>query len=348
MPADPAPLTAAARAAQARARADARLRGAIDDLMLQDDARLDERTRIALARLLHATIAGIETELRRQAARLLAARGATMTAETLLRGTGAGERLTAAGLLRDEGLMEALIARVRHDLIAAALPVSLRTDGAGPDEGSLLVRLAALPDRVVAGAARALLVADSRDGATLAAEVQHRLVWWVAAAIRPMDPNPDADRAIAEAALRSLGAHDEGTGAEAVAMRLSAAIDARTDELAPLLLEALGDRRLSLFVAVLARAIGLDYEQAQALVLEPEGERLWLALRAAQLDRPTIARIALALSDADPRRDIEAFADELDRIAAIDPAEARLALAPETLERDFRVAIRALARAAAR
>jgi hypothetical protein len=129
-------------------------------------------------------------------------------------------------------------------------------------------------------------------------------------------------------------------------MRLAAAIDARPDELAPLLLEALGDRRLSLFVAVLAQAIGLEFEQAQALVLEPEGERLWLALRAAQLDRPTIARIALALSDADPRRDIEAFADDLDRIAAIPPAEARLALAPETLAPDFRAAIRALERAA--
>jgi hypothetical protein len=345
MPADPAPLTAAARAAQARVRADARLRGAIDDLMLHDDARLDERTRFAVLQLLQTTIASIETELRRQAARLLAARGATATAETLLGRAGAVERLMLAGLLRDEGLMETLIARIRHDLIAAALPATLRPDGAGPDEGSLLVRLAALPDRVVAGAARALLVADGRDGVTLAAEVQHRLVWWVAAAIRPSRPDPDADRAIAEAALRSLGSHDEGDGAEAIAMRLAAAIDARPDELAPLLLEAIGDRRLSLFVAVLAKAIGLDFEQAQALVLEPEGERLWLALRAAQLDRPTIARIALALSDADPRRDIEAFADELDRIAAIDPAEARLALAPETLERDFRVAIRALARA---
>ena len=341
---DPAPITAANRAAHARARADAWLLGAMDDFFLADDARLDEQSRVALARLLEETIAGIETELRRQTARLISARGRTAAAEALLTGSAAAERLMRAGLLRDEGLIEALIAQVRHRLLAAALPVQV----AGPDEASLLVRLAAVPDRVVAGAARALLAADSREGVTLAAELQHRLVWWVAAAIRPAAPDADADRAIAEAATRSLGAHDEGEGASAAAMKLAAAIDARPDELAPLLLESLGDRRLSLFVAVLARAIGLDWEQAQALVLEPEGERLWLALRAAQLDRPTIARIALALSDADPRRDIEAFADELDRIAAIDPAEARLALAPETLDRDFRVAIRALARSGRR
>ena len=341
MTADPAPPTAAARAARARAQADARLRGAIDDLFLPDDARLDERSRLALTRLLAETVDALEQELRRQAARLLAARGATAAAETLLAGGGAAERLTRAGLLRDEALVEALVAAVRHRILAEALPVSV----GGPDEASLLVRLAAVPDRVVAAAARALLVADARSGVTLPAEVQHRLVWWVAAAIRPNAGDADADRAIAEAALRSLGAHDEGEATDAIAMRLAAAIDARLDELAPLLTEALGDRRLSLFVAVLAHALGLDYAQAQALVLEPEGERLWLALRAAQLDRATIARVALALSDADPRRDIEAFADELDRITAVDPAEARLALAPETLGRDFRAAIRALARA---
>jgi hypothetical protein len=212
----------------------------------------------------------------------------------------------------------------------------------------LLIRLAAVPDRVVAGAAQALLVADSREEAVLPAELHHRLVWQVAAAIRPDPSDADTDRAIAEAATRSLAAHDEGDRPEAVATRLAAAIDARPDELAPLLLEALGDRRPGLFTAVLAQAVGIDAAQLRTVVLEPEGERLWLALRAAQLDRQTIARIALALADADPRRDIEGFADQLDRIAAVEPAEARLALAPETLDPAFRAAILALARSIAR
>lgn len=327
-----------------------RLAGAIADLFLPDDARLDERARLVLAQRLGEAVGGIETELRRQAARLLAARGAASKAEALLRGGEgrAAERLTRAGLLRDEALMEELLARVRHELIAQALPTAIP----GAEETSLLVRLAGVPDRVIATAASALLVADSRDALMLPAELQHRLVWWVAAAIRPADhnadPDPDTDRAIAESATRNLGAHDEGERGEAIAMRLAGAIDARPDELAPLLIEALGDRRLSLFTAVLAHAVSLDFDQARALVIEPEGERLWLALRAVQLDRPTIARIALALSDADPRRDIEAFADQLDRIAAIDPSEARLALAPETLDRDFRAAIAALARSGRR
>ena len=341
---DPDQPSAAARAVAARARAAWRLAGVIDDLFLPEEARLDERTRLALAERLHETIGVLETDLRRQAARLLAARGGSKQAEALLSGGGsAAERLTAAGLLRDEALIGELVAQVRHALLAEALPTA---SGAG--EASLLVRLAAVPDRVVARAAQALLAADSRGGALLPAELQHKLVWWVAAAIRPTTPDADADRAIAEAATRSLTSHDEGERIEAVATRLAAAVDARADELGPLLLEVLGDRRLSLFTGVLAHAVGIDYEQARDVVLEPEGECLWLALRAVRLDRPTIARIALTLADADPRRDIEAFADRLDRIAAVEPAEARLALAPETLDRDFRAAIAALARSGRR
>ncbi|WP_419809529.1 DUF2336 domain-containing protein [Sphingomonas sp.] len=344
MPADTASPTAAVRAAEARARADARLLVAMGDMMLPDDGRLDEQTRLAVIRSLTDAIGAIETDLRRQAARLLAARGATEAAESLLRGTGAAGRLMAAGLLRDEPLIATLTAHSQARLLAAALPVTVSET----EEASLLVRLAAVPDRLVAAAAHEMLVADAVERPTLPAEVQHRLVWAVAAAIRPPTADADLDRAIAEAALRALGAHDEGVGAARVAMNLAQAIDARPEELAPLLLEALGDRRLALFVAVLAHAVGLDFARTQALILDPAGERLWLALRAARLDRRSIAGIALALSDADPRRDIEAFADDIDRIAAIKPSEARSALAPETLEPDFRSAIQALARGARR
>ncbi|MFM9701215.1 hypothetical protein, partial [Streptomyces europaeiscabiei] len=90
------------------------------------------------------------------------------------------------------------------------------------------------------------------------------------------------------AAQHNLGAHDEGQRPEAAAVRLAAAIDARASEVGPLLVDALGDRRLSLFVAVLGRAVDVDFTAARQIMLEPEGDRLWLALRAAALDRATI------------------------------------------------------------
>ncbi len=357
-------LHAIARAERARSRGEDRLDGAIADFFLDTPARLDDRARALIAQWLRGVVGGIETDIRRHAARLLVAAGETARAEAMLTQGGAMLRLTRAGLLRDRDLMGELIARVRHDLIAQALPSAI----SGPDAASLLVRLAAVPDTIVATAATALLVADSRrrtanetgagSRSELPAELHHRLVWWVAAAIREglHDLMKDAgvpsvtggvvqsDRAITDAALRCLAAHDEGERLEAVAARLALAIDARPDELPALLVEALGDRRLALFIAVLASATGMDFDQARAIVVDPEGDQLWLALRANNLDRETIARIGLALSEADPRRDIESFAEALDGIMAVTEADARAAIAPLSLHRDFRVALRALTR----
>ena len=213
-----------------------------------------------------------------------------------------------------------------------------------------MVRLSACDNASVAAAATALLTADNRRRlvppvrSDLPAELHHRLVWAVAAALREEIAGDDgaADQAIVVAAQHCLASHDEGMRSEAAAMRLTTALDARPDELGELLIEALDDGRVTLFVAAISRAIGTDYDEALEIVLDPAGERLWLVLRANDLDREAIARIALALADADRRRDIAAFADRLDAIAAITPAAAQAALAPLRLPRDYRAARQAL------
>ena len=53
--------------------------------------------------------------------------------------------------------------------------------------------------------------------------------------------------------------------------------------------------------------------------------------------------IGLALADADPRRDIESFADALDSIASVAVDDARAAIAPLAMHREVRAALRALA-----
>ncbi|TPG48982.1 DUF2336 domain-containing protein [Sphingomonas glacialis] len=347
-----------ARAAAADCRVDVRLRGAIDDFYLADQARLDDRTRLAMRRVLGDLAVGVETALRRHAARLLSARAVPHLADALATESPATlDRLFGSGLLRDPDLMRELFGRVRQDLLADALPSESPED---PDRASLLPRLVAVPDSVVAAGAMALLSAESRRRIPLApgqlastelpAELHHRLVWWVAAVLRERFGTgaPDAlaqlDRALAEAALRSIAAHDEGDRLEAVALRLAAALDPQADEFAGLLVEALADRRLALFIALLAHAMGIDYADAREIVLDPGAERLWLLLRALELDRESIARIGLALSEADPARDLDRFADALDEIAAIDPVLARQALAPLLLHRDYRAALVALGR----
>uniref|UniRef100_UPI0035CB615D DUF2336 domain-containing protein n=1 Tax=uncultured Sphingomonas sp. TaxID=158754 RepID=UPI0035CB615D len=347
-----------ARAADADVRAAERLRVAIEDFCLPEHARLDDRSRVATATLLGDLAAGVEAALRRHAARLLAARGAASLADTL----NAAEpsilsRLIGSGLTRDPDLMRELFGRVRQDLLADALPSDSPED---PDRASLLPRLAGASDGVVAVGAMALLGAESRRRmpsapgqpvvTDLPAELHHRLIWWAAAGLRERFADDagaslaELDRALAEAALRSIAAHDEGERLEAVALRLAAALDPQVDEFAGLLVESLADRRLSLFIALLAHALGLDYADAREIVLDPGAERLWLLLRALELDRESVARIGLALSEADPARDIDRLAAALDEIVAIAPETARQALAPLLLHRDYRAAVLALGR----
>lgn len=354
--------TLLAHAASADAAAYSGLATAIDDFFLPESGRLDERSRVALGRLLRALVETVEGEIRGHAVRQLAMQGAAALADSLRDAGGTLAALQASGLLRDRELMAELIAQVRQDLLASAMPVQAHDD---PERPSLINRFVQHPDRVLAQGAMAVLIAESRrrslpeDGplaqTDLPAELHHKLVWWVAAALRlrvaeslDLDAAGAAalDRALADAAQRSLAAHDEGDRLEAAVMRLAVAIDARPDELAELMTEALGDRRVTLFAALLAHALGVDYAVARGIAFDTESGQLWVALRALGLDRAAIARLGLALTEADPRRDIEAFADTLDAIMGVDVEDAREAMARLRLPADYRAALIALERAA--
>jgi hypothetical protein len=346
-----------ARAAAAETRARRALAVTTDDFFLSDTDRLDERTRSELAALLAGLVHGVEAEIRDGAARLLSARGEAILAAALVEpAPSALARLSAAGLLRDPALMAELIARVRQEALSAALPTQAPDD---PEQPSLINRFAQHPDRVLASGAMSVLVAESRRRGTaggaprtqsdLPAELHHRLVWWVAAVLRERrlalaeGEGATLDQAICDAAQRSLAVHDEGDRLEANAMRFAAALDAQADELPELLVESLGDRRVVLFVALLAHALGVAFDLARDLVLDSEGDRLWLALRALEVPRGAVARIGYALCEADPRRDLEQFADTLDLLDGLTADAARLAVAPLRLPPDYRSARLALA-----
>jgi len=333
-----------ARAAAAARHADRRLAEAIEDFFLPEDSKLDDRTRAALAATLTAIVAAVERDLRRRA--VAHSSGADRTAiQRIENGAPVLDRLVGSGLLRDFDMMRELIARTRQDLLVDLLP-ALPPDEIG--SASLLARLAGSADARVADSALAVMAAESRrrglvdshrlERTELPAELQHRLVWWVAAAIREQLGPSAADRIIAEAALRALADHDEGDRLESAAMRLAATVDPQPAELATVLRHALGDRRVALVIAFLGHALGIDYATMRQIVLDG-GDQLWLALRGAGLDRATVARVGLSLCEADPRRDVEVFADQLEAIAAVTPEEARGALAPLRLHPDFRAAM---------
>lgn len=347
-----------ARAAGAETRATDRLYGAIDDVLKDEAVRLDDRTRLRVRAVLAQQAGRIEAALRSHTARLLMVRDEAALAERLSSIVAPiFARLNASGLLRDPALIRELLGRVRQDMMADALPMLVPDD---PDQPSLLPRLLHHVNPAVGAASAALLAAESQRRShmpigtpqlsDLPAELHHHLVWWSAAALRIAvadagDPSLWAlDRALAEAAAHEIAAHVEDDRLEAVAMRLAGALDPDADARARLVVEALSDRRLSLVIALLAQGLGLDYADLREIILDPEGERLWMALRALDLDRATVARIGLAMAEADPRRDVESFADALDDIMATDRIAASKALAPLLLHREYRAALSALER----
>ncbi len=347
-------ITLLAHAAAADVAAYRGLVTGIDDFFLPDAGRLDERTRVALARLLRALVETVEGEIRGHGARLLRGQGEVALADALEADGGVFAALHASGLLRDAALIGELIARVRQELLATGMQAQASDE---PERASLINRFVQHPDRVLAQSAMAVLVAESRrrsvpDSGSLAqtdlpAELHHKLVWWAAAALRAKGAGVDGsraalDRALADAAQRSLAAHDEGDRLEAAVMRLAGAIAAQPGEMAGLMTEALGDRRVTLFAALLAHGLGVDYAAARDIAFDTESGRLWVALRALGFERADVARLGVALTEADPRRDLEAFADQLDTIMAVDVEAARDALASLKLPSDYRAAVLAL------
>lgn len=348
---DPAPGAEGAavallrRAAAADARAERRLAAAAADLVIADDDRLDDELRAIIGTMLARLIDTIEADLRHYAGRALAGGdGAPLSA--------AGrtvDRLVAAGLLDDRDLVAEIVERAWSAILADRLPPAPPGD---PDRPSLLPRLAGDPDRVVASAASALMATDARRRGPgpdtgrndLSAELHHRLVWWTAAALRPEAAVPGVDAALTDAARRVLSAHDEGLRIEAAAQRLAAALDPSAEAIGALIEESLADRRIVLFIALLAERLGIEAPLVRRIVLDPDGDRLLLALRAAALPREAMIRIGLALCEADRRRDPEALAAAIDTLTVMPVERARDALAPLRLPAEYRRAAQALDR----
>ncbi|MBW4329310.1 DUF2336 domain-containing protein [Stakelama sp. CBK3Z-3] len=328
--------------------------GMVGDLLLDDQQRLDERTRFVARNRLDAILSATSEEIRDHAAQLLESRGEGDLAKKLRSYDGAARLLRQAPAFRDNGLVAEILDSARLDLIGADLPVQAPADA---DEASLLAQLVDSSDRLVSSAAVAMLSADSRrramndqhglTGADLDAETYYRLVWLVAAALRlggdtGAQSDPIAlDHALIESARRSLAAHDEGERAEASAARLAQALDAKGDRLAALMEAALADRRIILFTALFARALHVPYRRTRALLLA-DPEFLWVALRALDFPRETLAGIGYALSEADKRRDVERFASHIDVVMALSRDDAIRAIAPDMLDDGYRDALTAL------
>ncbi|HEY0044222.1 MAG TPA: DUF2336 domain-containing protein [Allosphingosinicella sp.] len=329
-------------AAELLASARARVSAAAADLALPQGMRLSEWQRITLRGLLAQLVRSVEDALRAEIAQAPvseALRAALSSAHVEI----AMPVLAGTGALAEPALIDLLLRRAEEHRLH-------RADGS---DNALLVELAGDGDEAVAGAAMALLIAQNGrvDGfrepvlprSDLPAEIEHYLVWSVAAALRRYmivqhlaDPSA-CDAALGAAAARLLAGHDEGESAEARAMRLALAVQAsgRGGDDA-LLVRALSEGSLAFFLALIGLRTGLEPGAGWELLTARSGPVL--LLRAADVARAPTAAILLRLGT-----DENELGAALDRFDGMTSSAAPALLGLWTADPGYRDAVARLA-----
>ena len=333
-------------AAQMLASARARLSAAVAEAGLPESLRLSERERTTIANLRDRLLREVEDELRSGiAARLDMPEQASARAA-----------VTSAILPIAHPILERSQALARPELVALLLrrAEEHRLSRFTP-ERPLLIDLAGDSDPRIAGEATALLIAQSRrlDAfqepvlmlADVAAEVEHGLVWSVAAALRSYlvahhQISPDlADEAVTAAASAVLARHDEGAGIDAASRRLAGRLAAEGRLDGDLLVRAAREGAFPLFLAGLGQLTGFELAALSEIFLDRDGAGVPLVLRIADLHRAPAAEILLLLASRE-----DAVGPQLDAFDALTAQEAATRLRLWRFDPAYRAAIARLSR----
>ncbi|HEX8191821.1 MAG TPA: DUF2336 domain-containing protein [Allosphingosinicella sp.] len=272
------------------------------DLLLPEQSRLTEWQRVTAASLLARLVGGIEDSLRAALAGRFRSEEGLHAALSSAHVPIALPILERASALRDAELGTILVRRVEEHRFWKAYAAG------GGDE--YLLELIRDPDPDIAAEAMDLVTARSRrfdrfqepvmGQVELPAELHHRLVWLVAAALRHYIVQQHrvaaVDGAIEQAASALLAGYDEGGSFEARAMRLARRLHRAGRLNGQLLARLLGEGALPLFVAGAAALAALDYDAAWEVLSDPRGRGPALLLRAAGTARPDAAAILLLLN----------------------------------------------------
>ena len=304
---------------------------AATDLLLPDEARLSEWQRLTAAALLTRLIHSIEDDLRARLAAKFESYPAVHAALSSARVPIALPILERAQVLRDAELGNVLVRRVEeHRFWTAHAPA---------DGEDLLFELVRDADEVIAAGAMELVIARSRrfdrfqepdmGQVELPAELQHKLVWLVAASLRHYIVQQHGlaavDGLIEEAGSALIAAHDEGTIFEAHATRLARRL-AATDRLdGALLLRMLSEGLLPLFIAGTAALCNLEHSACWEVIADPRGRGPAILLRAADIGRDEAAAILLLANSRGPLvsgAEGDATATQLELYDSLDRASA--------------------------
>lgn len=309
-----------------------RFAAAATDLLLPERSRLSEWQRLTAAALLARLVGGIEDQLRATLADSFQDREGLHAALSSAHVPIALPILERASVLGDAELGTILVRRVEEHRFWKAY-----AQAGGED---YLLELVGDADAEVAADAMDLVTARSRrfdrfqepvmGRVELPADLQHRLVWLVAAALRHYMVQQHGvgavDGAIVQAASALLSSYDEGDAFEVRAVRLARRLERAGRLDGALLGRLLGEGALPLFIAGSAALTGLDYSAVWEVLSDPRGCGPALLLRAAGIARPDAAAILLLLN-AHGRlfsgAEAEATEEQLELFDALDEDAAR-------------------------
>ncbi|MFD1951396.1 DUF2336 domain-containing protein [Sphingomonas arantia] len=349
-----------AGAARATRAGRVRLEGLARDLFGDDGVRIDEARRTRIRAVLADLIQTIEGRMRRD---LLLRLAADVPADVLMM-LGNMTVAVAQPLLDGEGdrrVDHALVAVLARRVDEHRLVVQARTAMAqDPDlvERPLLAGLAGHDDRGVAAAARAMIECEAGRQARfdepvlpledLPAAVRARLTWRVAAAVRRWIARqhvPAAaviDRAVAAVAGGLLATAAEVPDHDAVAIGLARAMlrTGLADDAGTVAFAVEG--HVAAAVAGLALRAGIGMDAAWDMVLDPDGARLLVLLRAAGIDRAAAA--ALILRWPDGAASFDAIGDRMAAYDALSVGAAQDAIDLYRLDPAYVAALEAAAR----
>jgi hypothetical protein len=307
-----------------------RLAVAAADLALPERLRLSDWQRTTVTSLYAKLVRTIEDELRAHLAQTAAvkAHAGLAAAFNSAQVSIAGPVLERSAAQPDCGLVSSLVRRTEEHR---------RARGRGAGEMPILIELIKDRDPHVAEHAMAILIAQSRRfdsfsepaaaRTELSAELEHRLVWRVAAALRHymiaahgFDPVA-ADWAIVASAERLLAAYDEGDALEARAMRLAKRLH-ETERLTDAFIErALSEGSLPLFLAGLGVRASLSHVSSWEIISDPKSRGPVFLLKAAGVERAQAVSILLGLAASE-----EEVPSQVDLFDVTDPLAARDAL----------------------
>jgi uncharacterized protein (DUF2336 family) len=302
---------------------------AATDLLLPERARLTEWQRLTAATLLARLVRSIEDALRAPLARHFAEHEALHAALSSAHVPIALPILERAQALGDAELGTILVRRVEEHRFWKAYG-----QGKGED---LLFALVRDGDAQVAAEAMELVIARSRrfdrfqepviGHIDLPAELQHKLVWLIAAALRHYLVQQHGQRAVdgpvESAAAEFIAQYDEGAGLEAAAARLARRLHAAGRLDGALLARMLGEGLLPLFISGVGVLAGVDHQASWEILSDPRGRGPALLLRAAALARDDAAAILLLLNTRGrlfSGTEGDAAADQLDLFDSLDEA----------------------------